>query len=319
MREYLENHILDAELIVIVLGALGLAWIVEGSIALNTMLVFLLFFLFLQTGLKISINDLKRGFHKPRESISGTLAILILAPVAGLICYYLFGGPVGTGLLIISLAATSLTVPRAAAERFNSNQHLVNSLGVVTLAGSLITIPIGLSILPIESNTGLMLSNLWIVALPLLIGIFIREYDPGLSSELETHSRHVIAVLGLGFLFASLVFGKPAEVINFQELIKAIGGSGLLISLSTLATISLSMITGVSKKDIVSLAYTSAFKSVPISLFIGVFYGSKVIQTVLLYYIMTWILFFAASNLQKRLDSRIDDNIKSVLETVKKD
>lgn len=309
MRNWIQNHVLDAELVLIIIGALGLAWVVEGTVALSTMIVFLLFFLFLQTGLKTSFKDIQRTKHKSKATIAGIISIFILSPIAGLMTFHLIGGSVGKALMITSLAPASLTIPNLASERFNSDKYLADSLGAITLIASMIVVPAAIYILPIESITEELASNLWLVVLPVLIGLGMKNYDNGLAKELEEHSRHIITLLGLGFLFASLIYSKPDEVLTFTEFSWAIAGSTLLMIISGLAAFSTCMLMKITPKQVPSIVYSTSFKSVPVALYIGIFLGSKAIQVIIVYFAVSWLVFFGAERLNATFNRSLDERL----------
>ncbi len=278
----------DSELLVLVAGGLGLAWVVQGYFAMNLLISFLLIFLFLNVGLNFSISQFKRHSHKKKEILAGLLSIFVLAPLYAVLMSAFFSAPVSDALIVLGVASGSIGMATVLSNEVGGQGETSMVISLLSFVLALVFIPIWLQGLGlVDEVRGFLVANFWMTVLPLVVGIGLRRHDVDLSRELQDHFESIALILVVGVLVAQLFFGKATASLSPFEILTGSVSFLLLMGMTAAGALLTGLSLRMDPKQVKAIAASSSIKSLPVSFFLGVPFGPKVIQLILVYYLIS--------------------------------
>lgn len=206
--------------------------------ALNPVILIFLVSTMLACGLSLTISQIFGPFRNVRLAISALTASYILVPLIAVVVSRLIGieEPLRHGLVLLAMAAGAEAGPKLTT---NANGNIGFSVGllVVSLGITIFYVPMMLSLLlpEVHIDRGLLLVKLGLtVALPIIIGLFLKARYEGLADCLHKYVHKVSSIFML--LMAALIV-----MLNYKEMFRLIGSGA---PLAALIFIGLSFITG---------------------------------------------------------------------------
>ncbi len=182
---------------------------------INLLAAAILFAMMTVVGMELTLADFQRVIRRPRALVAGTLAQLTLLPAATalLLSVYALPGNMAAGVVLIA-AAPGGGISNVFCFLAGSNVALSIALTGVSSVVSAISFPVlaGLGLtyfagettavsLPIPALTGQML---FLVLLPVCLGMFIRQRSPGLALRYSGPLRRVTFLAIIGLIIAAL-------------------------------------------------------------------------------------------------------------------
>jgi bile acid:Na+ symporter, BASS family len=206
--------------------------------ALNPVILIFLVSTMLACGLSLTIEQIFGPFRNVRLAISAAVASYILVPLTAVVVSRLIGieEPLRYGLVLLSMAAGAEAGPKLTT---NANGNVGFSVGllVVSLGITIFYIPLMLSLLlpEVHIERGLLLAKLGLtVALPIIVGLFLKARHEGLADHLYKHVHKISSVFML--LMAALLI-----ILNYREMFQLLGSGA---PLAAVVFIGLSFIIG---------------------------------------------------------------------------
>ncbi len=199
----------------------------SGKQVLNTTIAFIMF----GVALELTLKDFKDLLQKPKPALVGVLSQFVLMPLLTfliVIAIHRFISPtIGMGMILVS-ACPGGNVSNFISSLAKGNIALSVSLTAVSSLGGIIMTPFnfafwgGLYLKVIESKQSELVQNLtidvwevlqtigFILALPLVIGMLMRHYQPDFTNRILTGVKHFSLFIFIGIIVA--IFSSNVEL-----------------------------------------------------------------------------------------------------------
>lgn len=159
-------------------------------------------------GLSLSVSDFKKVFKKPKNLVVGLVSQILLLPLLALVVLQFFDLPVGLkmGILILSISPGG-TTSNLVSYLVKGRTSLSVSLTGVNTAIILVSIPLFLKLFFDLYGGGfgsqiqysaIVSGLLLVVAVPVIVGVAIKERRPSFALKIEKWSRRFSLVLLAG-------------------------------------------------------------------------------------------------------------------------
>jgi bile acid:Na+ symporter, BASS family len=188
--------------------------------ALNPVILIFLVSTMLACGLSLTLAQIFGPFRNFRLAISAAAASYIFVPLTAVVVSRLIGleEPLRIGLVLLSMAAGAEAGPKLTT---NANGNVGFSVGllVVSLGITIFYIPLMLSLLLPEVHVdrgGLLIKLSLTVALPIIVGLFLKARYEGLADCLVKYMHKISSVFML--LMAVLII-----MVNYKEIFRLVG------------------------------------------------------------------------------------------------
>jgi bile acid:Na+ symporter, BASS family len=196
--------------------------------ALNPVILIFLVSTMLACGLSLTLSQIFGPFRKIRLAISAAVASYILVPLTAVVVSRLIGieEPLRYGLVLLSMAAGAEAGPKLTT---NANGNVGFSVGllVVSLGITIFYIPLMLSLLLPEVHVDkvkLLVKLSLTVALPIVVGLFLKARVAGLAERLNKYVHKISSVFMI--LMAVLII-----ILNYKEMFRLFGSGAIVAAL----------------------------------------------------------------------------------------
>jgi len=206
--------------------------------ALNPVILIFLVSTMLACGLSLTLGQIFGPFRNVRLAISAAVASYLLVPLTAVVVSRLIGieEPLRYGLVLLSMAAGAEAGPKLTT---NAKGNVGFSVGllVVSLGITIFYIPVMLSLLLPEVHVDrvkLLIKLCLTVALPIVVGLFLKARVAGLAERLNKYVHLTSSVFMI--LMAVLLI-----ILNYTEMFRLFGSRAIG---AALIVIVVSFITG---------------------------------------------------------------------------
>ena len=195
---------------------------------LNTALPLALAIIMFALGLGLTFADFRRVAAMPVPFIAGSVAQIILLPLAAyaIIMAFGLGGALAVGVMILALCPGGVTSNMLTKLGHGDVALSVSLTGIVSLL-SIFTVPLltAWSVRHFMGEAGpainistLALAMFLITAVPVIAGLLIRQYLPGLSQRIEPVMSRLATILFLVIVVAALATNWDIFIENLPVL-----------------------------------------------------------------------------------------------------
>ena len=185
-------------------------------------------FIMFTLGLGLSVKDFSNVFKKPKNFLIGLVSQLIFLPIVGLILVIIWPLPIEIAIGVMLIAAAPGGVTSNILTYFaRGDVALSVSLTAVMSLLSAVSVPIVLAIsigligdtsLPESiSLTGIALSMLLIVTLPVLLGMGVRSFLNSLTLKIEKSARFISTLLFVLVLLGAILAERENVISYFAQ------------------------------------------------------------------------------------------------------
>lgn len=252
----------------------------EDSVLIDVGLPIVLAFVMVGIGLTLTVEDFTAQRRKPLAMVIGVVGFALLIPVLGFLVVAGFGltGALAIGMILVA-ATSGGTTSNVMAYLARGNVALGLVLTVITALLSIVTLPIwvGLALdfwgedLPPGSYVSVDFIDvasllMFIIFLPVGLGMFIRYRKPALAARLE----RTVSLVSFLVLFG-LIFGVLLSLGSEAWTMLAAAGPAcfVLASLSAIIGLLLGFVFRLDKRDGLAMAMEFAIKNVSLSMLIA--------------------------------------------------
>jgi len=193
--------------------------------ALNPVILIFLVSTMLACGLSLTLGQIFGPFRNVRLAISAAVASYLLVPLTAVVVSRLIGieEPLRYGLVLLSMAAGAEAGPKLTT---NAKGNVGFSVGllVVSLGITIFYIPVMLSLLLPEVHLDklkLLVKLCLTVALPIVVGLFLKARVAGLAERLNKYVHKISSVFMI--LMAVLII-----ILNYKEMFLLVGSGAPL-------------------------------------------------------------------------------------------
>jgi len=214
----------------------------QDNPALQPFLMITVALIMLSLGLGLTRDDFRRVLKQPRAAVVGLVGQLVFLPAAGYLVAVLFGlqPEMAVGMMVLA-ACPGGAHSNLFANLARADTALSVSLTAVSSLASIITIPLWIGLatsvfaqggeVPALPVLPTMLRVFLVIAVPTVLGVWVRERGPGAAATMERWTK-MAAVLLLLVIVVGSVARQSDNVLAFAALV---GVPVAVLNLGTMA------------------------------------------------------------------------------------
>ncbi len=258
---------------------------VASRILIELLLTGSLAFIMFSLGLSLKPQDFEVAFHQPKALIAGAIAQLLMLPLIAFVLLRIFGlqGDFALGVMILSCCPGGIT---SSLVTKLSRGDVALSISYTALASlvTAATLPLILSltapILIPQQDVGLSIFSLSLkvfslATLPVLLGVWIRQWNPKLAVRWQLPSSQ----LANGLFVAVLIGVLIGQWDVFIAYLPVLGPVLLLLNLLMLIIgLAVGHLLKLNKSQITSLSVEAGFQNGTIGIVVGSLISEQLVQ-----------------------------------------
>lgn len=280
----------DLELLALI-GTAGIAsYFVSGQVFSNVLFTFLLASLFFLVGLHLDLSIFKALREKRKQLSISLIAVYVLTPILAYLFSYL-PGHLGDVFLVLAVSGAALGSPKIWSNLAKADGDLASYTATFSLIAAPIFIPLLILALPLQVNYSMMLDNIFLIAVPFIVGLIAQNYENTVLQDLRLHfSKLSFWLIVLITLVQFKLLFQAQGLVYVSELLVAT----LFFAAFTIVSFGYSHLlgefSGLFEKEARSIGFIGASKNVAIAFFVAAHVSAEAVLLVGLYYFVRQLM-----------------------------